>query len=169
MRFPSATDHAPSVAATSQRFSMSRYKPRLTLLLTVLLGFAACGTTEDEDEQSLADTSPSQQDGTDGNDGETEGCSDATDRFWPDTADCDPACYTLVEGLIYDEQRACYEQSTELTTPLACLRNGTSGASLSCVDVPELGKVMTTHVYFDIYEGFGTCQFEQPQGLFCTD
>ena len=148
---------------------MSRYKPRLTLLLTVLLGFAACGTTEDEDEQSLADTSPSQQDGTDGNDGETEGCSDATDRFWPDTADCDPACYTLVEGLIYDEERACYGPSPELTTPLACLRNGTSGASLSCYDVPELGQVMTLNSHSAIGGVFSGCGSNQREGFPCSN
>lgn len=128
---------------------------RIGTALVVLLTVAACGATE-EDEDDSGITEPAR-------------CEGATDRFWPDTADCDPACYTLVEGLIYDEERACYGQSPALTTPLACLRDGLSGASLSCVDVPELGKVMTTHVYFDIYEGFGSCQFELPQGFPCSN
>jgi hypothetical protein len=123
--------------------------------IVVLLTVGACGATE-EDEDDSGITEPAQ-------------CEGATDRFWPDTADCDPACYTLVEGLIYDEERACYGQSPELTTPLACLRNGLAGASLSCHEVPELGQVMTSYYHPVIYEVFADCWMDRREGFPCTD
>ena len=128
---------------------------QLVTSLAVLLSLPACGTTE-EDGNDSGSTEPVQ-------------CRNATDRFWPDTADCDPACYTLVEGLIYDEERACYGQSPELTTPLACLRDGLAGASLSCYEVPELGQVMTLYYYPVVYEVFPDCWMDRREGFPCTD
>ena len=123
--------------------------------LVVLLTVGACGATE-EDQDDSGIIEPAQ-------------CEGATDRFWPDTADCDPACYTLVEGLIYDEERACYGQSPALTTPLACLRDGLSGASLSCYDVPELGQVMTLNSHSAIGGVFSGCGSNQREGFPCSN
>ena len=127
----------------------------LATSLAILLSLSACGAIE-EDQDDSGITEPAL-------------CEDATDRFWPDTADCDPACYTLVEGLIYDEERACYGRSPELTTPLACLRNGLAGASLSCYEVPELGQVMTLYYYPVVYEVFPDCWMDRREGFPCSN
>jgi hypothetical protein len=132
---------------------------------------SACGNDEESDERPINDAQSDNDTSIDGSGTESDasGCEGATDRFWPDTADCDPACYHLVEGLMFDETRECYGPSAELSTPLACLRDGTAGASLSCHTVPGLGQVMTLNVYFSIGDVFDSCPMPRRPGFPCTE
>lgn len=136
-----------------------------------LILLSACGTDEESDDrptndaQSDSDMSVEES----GTESDASGCEGLVDRFWPDTADCDPACYHLVAGLMFDESRGCYGPSAELSTPLACLRDGLSGASLSCYAVPGLGPVMTRHEHGIIYDTFEDCWTERQPGFPCME
>lgn len=147
----------------------------LCLLASVAIG--GCGNEDDRDEPTSADVRPandalsaSESRGDAGTQtDDLPDCAGITNRFWPDTADCDPACHLIVDGLIFDETRGCYGPSEQLTTPLACLRDGLAGAALACQDVPELGHVMTVHSYPALAEEYGDCGTDWRRGFPCTE